>query len=119
MENNLVVVRTASGGIAPRIRINPDVLCGVRDFLAQDFLEFLSDQRKCVIAEFDVSQSIPITRTLYKNGYSSFWSGLLSVVTGRHFIRGRYRPLYRANSEGLRLIRDHGDPHRAFASLAS
>lgn len=119
MENNLVVVRTASGGLAPRIRIDPDILPKVQEFLARDLSEFQACQIKCVMAEYDVSQSAPIVRRWYKNGYDSFFGGLLSVLTGWHFIRGRYRPLYRANSRGLRLIAEHADPHKAYASLMS
>jgi len=117
MKNNLVVVNTASGGIAPRIRIEASIQAKLDRFLARDLNEFRVNRVKCVIAEYDVSQSEPIVRQLYKNGYDSFLGAMLAFLTGWHFIRRINRPLYWANSEGLRLIAEYGDPHKAYASL--
>ncbi len=117
MENNTVTVLTPTGGIAPAIRIDPGVRAKVERFLARNLDEFRVNRSKCVIAEHDVSQLTPIVRQLYKNSYGSFLGAILSLLTGWHFIRCRYRPLYWANSDGLRLIAKYGDPHRAYAAL--
>lgn len=119
MENNLVIVRTASGGVAPRIFIDPSVRKKVDKFLARDEREFHDNPAKCVIPEYDRVQSAPLVKRRDLYGYDSWIGTLFATLSGWHFVKHHFRPLYRANSEGLRLIAEYGCPHRAYASLTS
>jgi len=117
MKNNLVLVRTANGGIAPSVAVDKSVYKVVEKFLARDLYEFRQNPSRCVIAEFDYAQSVPLVRQSVAMGYRTLLETVIAVVTGCHFTRPVYHSLFWANSEGLRLIARHGSPRKAFSSL--
>lgn len=118
--NNLGVIKTPSGGSAWVIALEPDVVAKMGHYIAKDMNDHARNPKRCVIPEFDTLQSVPIVRT-HLSGYDTLLGATLSYFTGWHFVWKRllpyFRPLYYANSEGMRLIAKYGDPHKAFASL--
>jgi len=118
MKDNLAFVRTKSGGLAFAVVIEKSVLKKVERFLIQDQGKLGDDPIRCVIPEYDSAQSQPIIKIRVSMGYNTFLGAAVSVFTGWHFIRKNSRPIYRANSEGLRLITEYGSPEKAYASLS-
>jgi hypothetical protein len=117
-DNNLVFVRGENGGTSPAILFEKPVYEKVEKFLAKDVFEFYRDTSRCVLPEYDSVQSVPIIKQRLEFGYATPWAVMISVFTGWHLIRKYFKPsLYRANSEGLRLIAELGSPEKAYASL--
>lgn len=118
--NNLGVIRTSNGGSAWVIALEPDVIEKIGQFVVRDDFEHLRDSRRCVIPQYDLLQSTPIVRS-HTEGYRTGLGCALALITGWHMIWRRLlpyvRPIYYANSEGMRLIAKYGDPHKAYASL--
>jgi len=117
MKNNLVFVSMASSCISPRISIDASIRKRIDKFLARNEREFHENPSKCVLPVYDVEQSQPIIKTSDRYGYDTLFEAIVSLLSGWHFVKHYFRPLYRANSEGLRRIAECGCPHKAFASL--
>lgn len=117
---NLGVIKTPNGGSAWVIALEPDVFAKMGQFIADDEMHHRKDKTKCVIPTFDRLQSVPLIRS-HLSGYKTALGCVLSHFTGWHFIWKRLlphiRPYYYANSEGMRLIAQYGDPHKAFAAM--
>lgn len=109
---NLKCIRTSSGGIAPALAIDKPIYEAIKGHLAKNLDELRADGSKCVIAEFDTVQSVPIVRKSVKVGSRTLGSAIVGFFTGRSMRRW----VYWANGEGLRLIAHHGSPARAFAA---
>lgn len=112
MKNNLVFVRTRAGGIAPALAIDASVYGAVNGRIARNLNDLASAPSKCIIAEFDSAQAVPIVRRSVKVGSPTILGAIAGLFTGR---TGR-RWVYWATSEGLRQIAVHGSPERAFAA---
>ena len=115
--SNVAWIKSESGGIKPVMIFDKGLLPKVERFIARRDLQNAFDPpTRCVIPEYDGFLNAPIERVFSPKGYSNIVLGLLSVVSGWHFLRPK-RYLYYATNEGLRLIAEHGDPHKAYASL--
>jgi hypothetical protein len=116
--SNRIFVRTERGGTASALVIEQPVFEKVEKLLSWDMREFHRDPSKLVMPMYDHVQSQPIVKTSQTFGYKTPWGAALALFTGWHFLCGYpKKTLYMANSEGLRLIAEHGCPSRAYASL--
>ena len=118
--NNFGIVRRPNGACAWVIALEPDVVAKMGHFIADNEMHHIRNPKRCVIPTFDLLQSTPIIRT-HEGGYYTALGCVLAHLTGWHLIWKRLlpyvRPLYYANTEGMRLIAKYGDPHKAYASL--
>jgi hypothetical protein len=119
MENNLVWKEMPNGASAPHVRIDRDVYSRVRKFLARDLRDAHANPHKCVLAEYDLVQSEAIVKRRDPYGYDTVPQLIVAVLTGWYWVKDYFRPIYYANSAGLRLIAKYGYPHKAYASLSS
>jgi hypothetical protein len=117
MKSNLILRRTPSGGSAPFIVIEKDVYPRVKKFLAKDERDFHDNPARCVIPTSNLEQREPLVKGYDPYGYKTAFRAVIASLSGWHRIKRHVRPLYYANSEGLRLIALHGSPREAFKSL--
>jgi hypothetical protein len=116
--SNFAYVRGESGGTSSAIVFEKAVYEKVEKFLARESFKIDSDPVRCVTPMYDLEQSEPIVRLSLIKGYRTAWGALFMLFSGLHFIFGYpRRTVYRANSEGLRLIAELGSPEKAYASL--
>ena len=118
MKSNLIFVDTESGATASALVIDQALYKKVQPFLAWDMKEFQHDPSRCVMPEYNHRQTQPLVRRSVTVGYDTAFHALLALLTGYHFFRS-WPFLYRANSEGLRLIAEFGSPSKAYAFLMS
>lgn len=117
--NNVGFVKTKNGGTAFAVIIEKEVFEKVEKFLARGEKDFHRNPKRCVIPAYDSAQTVPLRRSADSYGYDSLPGAMVSVMTGWHFIKPFVRPLYYANSEGLRLIAKFGSPRKAYNSLGN
>jgi hypothetical protein len=119
MESNLTWKELPNGASAACIVIRRDIYGKVEKFLARDLREAHDNPRRCVRPEYNHVQSEPIVKSRDPYGYDTLPQLIFAVLTGWYWMKDYFRPVYYANSEGLRLIAEYGCPHKAYASLSS